>query len=318
MKQLFLIVVLAFSFTLYGQNNWPKEGAQWKLCKTWIDWPGGQVFNNESSVIYAKDTVINGTSYQVSEEITETGSVNLQVFTRFQNDTIFRLIDQNEYLFFTYNATVGDTLSMRRTGINDYNEDTCSFSLELKCTEIFEITIEGNNYLCWEFQDVGNSVFGTNNQGESTGFQSSKLYWLETVGWIEWFPWAIQRDEHDCNSSYSYSVYKFPYYYSDNEIELEVPNQTHDSFCDTTLNIHENLNKNSIVVYPNPVSSELIIEGIHNNDCHFVVQSFLGQQNLIGSVKNQKIDVSSLSNGMYHLLIYDNNTLIHRMKFLKE
>ncbi len=168
MKQLYLIVVIAFSFTLFGQNNWPKEGAQWDICFNTINWGEPTTYSHNSTVHYTRDTVVNELVYQVSERLFQDGERGASFVTRYQNDTIFRLINGNEYLFFTYNASLGDTLFMQRTGVEDYDQDTCSFSLELKCTEIFEITIEGNSYSCWEFQDVGNSVYGVNNIGSHT------------------------------------------------------------------------------------------------------------------------------------------------------
>jgi len=89
-----------------------------------------------------------------------------------------------------------------------------------------------------------------------------------------------------------------------------------------TLTVVSNLStvdfvKNSIVIYPNPAKNLITIKGEFNGSENITIFNLLGQKVVEkNTISNEdKIDVSSLSNGVY--TIYFNNLKVGR-KFVKE
>ncbi|MDZ7776907.1 MAG: hypothetical protein U5L09_15510 [Bacteroidales bacterium] len=58
----------------------------------------------QSIMAHTGDTTINGQAYQVTERTENTGQQ--KIYTRFSNDTIYRWVNDQEYLFFTYDLEV--------------------------------------------------------------------------------------------------------------------------------------------------------------------------------------------------------------------
>lgn len=89
-----------------------------------------------------------------------------------------------------------------------------------------------------------------------------------------------------------------------------------------TLTVVSNLStvdfvKNSIVIYPNPAKNLITIKGEFNGSENITIFNLLGQKVIEKTMNSneEKIDVSSLSNGVY--TIYFNNIKVGR-KFIKE
>ncbi|GAB1417863.1 hypothetical protein MASR2M12_06280 [Bacteroidales bacterium] len=65
------------------------------------------------------------------------------LISRFSNDSIYRFVNNNEYLLFTYNLNVGDVLTtFRAAAWNNRGQDsTCSSQLPLKVIEKSEVVL---------------------------------------------------------------------------------------------------------------------------------------------------------------------------------
>ncbi|HZK07990.1 MAG TPA: hypothetical protein VFC92_07295 [Bacteroidales bacterium] len=127
-------------------QTWPVQGATWTYCVTgWDGMPAGEEIFGVTG-----DTLISGNLYSIissndkgSKASDEWG--NRALFTRSENDTVYRYVNNQEYLFFTFNLSLGDVFTTFRTaGWNNHWEDSaCSSILPLKVIDESIIEIEG-------------------------------------------------------------------------------------------------------------------------------------------------------------------------------
>jgi hypothetical protein len=83
------------------------------------------------------------------------------------------------------------------------------------------------------------------------------------------------------------------------------------AFLDRYINnknsgIGKNKKKDAFIVYPNPSKEKILIDIEFNEKCYsFVILNSIGEEVLKGLIKqsNEEIDISSLSFGLYTLLI---------------
>jgi hypothetical protein len=69
----------------------------------------------------------------------------------------------------------------------------------------------------------------------------------------------------------------------------------------------DELNTLDFSVYPNPASNFINVSGIDNNKTEYEVLNSLGKLVVSGSLNSQKIDCSTLSNGIYFLKLIDSD-----------
>lgn len=87
-----------------------------------------------------------------------------------------------------------------------------------------------------------------------------------------------------------------------------------DENCPTILSVDE-FSMNSISIYPNPTTSDLHIT-MHGNLKEVIVYSVLGKEVL--STPSKNIDVSRLLNGVYLIIIKDENGNVATKRFVKQ
>lgn len=88
----------------------------------------------------------------------------------------------------------------------------------------------------------------------------------------------------------------------------------------TSMGVAEQVgNKEAFSIYPNPVSSTLWLNQSLSNKVTYKIVSIEGREIKRGTIHNfdRKINVSSLSNGMYFLQLFDGNTSLWIEKFVK-
>jgi hypothetical protein len=81
--------------------------------------------------------------------------------------------------------------------------------------------------------------------------------------------------------------------------------------------INDQLNSESISVFPNPVSSILYINGLKCEQIDYAIFNLQGQIIKNGQSLNSKIDVSNLNSGVYILSVYSEN-VFNTIKMIKE
>lgn len=82
-----------------------------------------------------------------------------------------------------------------------------------------------------------------------------------------------------------------------------------------SINNSEELN---ITLYPNPVSNILTIEGVNIENKSIFIQNSLGQNLPSNFLTSNQINVANLPNGIYFVIIEEENTQLRRLKFIKE
>ena len=146
-----MFLLMAFVLVINSNSSlaqsWPMPGAEWTYCITgWDGKPAGEEIFSVS-----KDTIIQDKTYTICEfQNPESDSkpslqYSRRLITRFENDTVYRFVNNQEYVFFTFNLHLGDVFTTFRTaGFNSNWEDSaCSSKLPLKVIEEGEIELGG-------------------------------------------------------------------------------------------------------------------------------------------------------------------------------
>lgn len=155
---LLMAFVLVFISNSSFAQTWPMPGAKWNYCITvW----NGQAAGEEIFSV-SKDTIIQDKTYTICEFQNPESDKNRsmqnsrKLITRFENDTVYRFVNNREYVFFTYNLHLGDVYTTFRTaGFNTNWEDSaCSSKLPLKVIEESEIELYGQTLKRFVLKDT--------------------------------------------------------------------------------------------------------------------------------------------------------------------
>ena len=91
-----------------------------------------------------------------------------------------------------------------------------------------------------------------------------------------------------------------------------------DTICLYPVGIRENANKNSVVIYTNPVNDKLIIETNSNKAQKFEIINLIGQTIYTSNInKKATVNMSAYQSGIYMLKLYTDKEIIVK-KFIKE
>jgi hypothetical protein len=300
-------------------QSWPVSGAQWTYCITgWNGQPAG-----EETMQMTGDTLIEGKTYKVmifvnsgesshEYKVENNNDINERMlFTRFENDTVYRFVNNQEYLFFTFNLNLGDVFTTFRTaGWNNHWQDSaCTSILPLKVIEKDEINLNGQIFSRIVLQDTLISYLYDIQLDEPVTYTL-----IERIGVINAYPF-INTIEHpnSCNlptdfvlgSIGRYSDFEFEYEFKEcQSVGIEQPVQM----------------ENSIKIYPNPSSGLVYVQNLESVSGQFYYQLYnnLGIQEKSGKLKTQdmKIDFSALADGQYHLVLIaeDKSQSVFRFK----
>lgn len=320
MKNLLLAILFTIGLIQFskGQSNyptWPQPGATWNICSYYpIGSP--QLQDLPLDLSYTKDTIINTTTYSIIDY--PASYRPYRILTSFSNDTIYRLINSTEHLFFTYDVSLGDTLSLTRTGVNDYGQDTCGNTLNLWHNQVSLITYNNQIYERWHFVELDNG---------NPYLSEQEYYWLENVGWFNGngSAWPVRNDIPWITSNYQINC-------SDGEDGLHVEYYYVSDYFDNNTSIHiRDCNDNSSVkeesdnsfqVFPNPVQNQITVncskkEGVlklTSLDGKVLRQIKLNSQQEI-----YVLDVEDLTYGFYLITLENSNEeVVSTKKIIKQ
>ena len=81
----------------------------------------------------------------------------------------------------------------------------------------------------------------------------------------------------------------------------------------------DEISKSNVSVYPNPAQDFLNVKGLELNNAQVQILDISGRivNTSLFKVNNSTIDISSLSQGTYHLVLYNNSEKVDIVKFLK-
>ncbi len=259
---------LLFGYIGFAQENkqsqanrtWPEPGAKWTYCVSgYYDRPGG-----EEKWALSGDTLINGRSWSMIKRDNQTEGQPSSIlsndhvfYSRFSNDSIYRFVNNKEYLLFTYNLNVGDVLTtFRAAGVFNWQDSACSSRLPLKVIEKSEVMLGSSLLQKFVLEDTLFGHLYPNYIGEPIRYT-----FIERIGVINNYPFMNSLEmPTNCElfvEPESFTIGK----YSDDSFE-----HIYGECPGVGLKESESYGK-SLRIYPNPannwVSFTYTLEGEH-------------------------------------------------------
>jgi len=294
MKKCLLFFLILFSLNGFSQQ-WPQPNAVWTYCYGAAEW--WATFGS-FQFYYTQDTTINGQIYNVSEPEFNYPNEMHRYYTRYSNDTVYRWINNSEYLFFHFQLHMDEVITTYRA-IGGTSDTACSSILPLKVIDSATVVINGQNITKWILEDTLGFDDGTSGAPYLTQYI---LY--ETFGFGS-YPWFYNNFE-DQNCSMIFDAgYAYLGGYDDDFAAEWV------SHCPTT-GIDKTENK-LLTIYPNPTSHKLYLNGEAEN---YFIYSSDGKLIQTGNIEDGFIDVEILDAGIYLLEIKDKNNVFSILRFV--
>ncbi len=297
MKAITIILVLITNM-VFAQEYIPilKEGNQWNVIKINDYWGPGHL-----------EKTWETTKLTIGDTIVENGTVFHKILN--EEDSVFYLINEDvenrkvyfgEDLIYDFSFNVGDTMDY----YNKWNE----LELTLRVDSITEYILEDGS-ITREFH----------NSCKDAG---SSNYRKECENWIEGIGGYI-----GINSRPSQQLVGAPIWSSllcfKNDTELLYMNTEYNT-CDENYTKVEIVEEQSIFIYPNPVTSELLVK-LDNIRTYnkITITDLLGiiiYSKRIKSEPEITIDVTTFKKGIYFLTVENKNPSMqnHIMKIVKE
>lgn len=296
MKQILLLLFffLSISFTVSAQNmEFAPVGAYWKY--NYSTFCGDQ----QRLVTVVGDTVVNGKTFKklaIDEFIKTqcpppgTSHAYSKDFLSIRNDSVF--MGLNQAFLFSFKAQIGDTVKF-----NDFLNNARYGVVDSLGT----INLGGVNRRIMYFTKYCKNL----TNGQITKHRTiSKL--VENFGLLtEGLIWQAP----DCGAV-DVSAYLFSCYGSG------VFRYPTNAICPPTVATNEPIFGNHISISPNPANTDLSINypsELQLNSLELI--NYLGQKTSVStSENNQKIDVSTVPNGVYFLnLWFDNQRVVKKI-----
>lgn len=240
LTRIIMVLLTGFSAAAFGQT-WPQPGAEWTYCV------GYYMGDYQSTMAHTGDTTINGQAYQVTERTDNNSQEKL--FTRFSNDTIYRWVNDQEYLFFTYDLEVGDVYTTYRSaGVTDnWGDSSCTSVMPLKVTDKQWVEYNGTELQQWTLKDTLYSHLYGGNVGDST------YVFTERIGGTDGYPLiSYTETAGECGIPFFELTYSLGSYEDDNFYY-------HVEDC-PGVGIDETAREVPVSVSPNPATDVLHVE----------------------------------------------------------
>ena len=260
---IFIATMLAASLGSFAQQTWPMPSAEWTYC-----------LYSELGVCYASevwrvtgDSLIGNKTYDVIQPVDSVGhpaaNAGKMLLSRYENDTVYRFVNGKEYVFFPFNLAEGDVYTTFRSagwgidGTANYaNDSTCTSCRPLKVLQ--KTSIELGGLLLNEYT-LEDTLFSTLYNFE----QNRQWFLVDRIGIIDTYPLVdikeIGYDDNGYGVECNYAVCS-PYVelsaYRDDDFE-QVWYVCHPTSIDENFG-----NKTEVMLYPNPASNVVHIDGV--------------------------------------------------------
>lgn len=324
-KQLLIKIVMLCVFFITNAvasaqtHTWPMPEAEWRYCITNdLGMPAGYI-----DFAYTMDTIIEGTTYNVIQPVG--GSDNnyhpvyaesMALYTRYSNDSVYRYVLGNEYLYFTFNSQPGDShLTFRSPGAdNNWNTTACSSDLILETLETSFQNYGGQDLQQWIIEDT--LIYYLYEWGLSD-YVTYTL--VERIGVINTYPFIFTRETSappgsPCNMLTCFFTVTLGSY-ADSYFSHEFGE------C-LGVGIDERYNRyNTIYLFPNPVYDLLHISmpsiGIHEN--LLIITDILGNIVLRKEISNKMnvLSLQHLTKGIYFVFVQKTEGSVENFKIIK-
>ena len=318
-KAFLLLLLLAAAVNGIGQHKtpsknvaWPVQGAQWTFC---LYTELGEAYGKEVWQTTG-DSLIGNNIYNIIQPVDSIGqplfNSRKMLLTRYENNKVFRYVNNKEYLFFSFGLNERDVFATFRSagwganGVPNYGIDSACCSVKpLLVVQKQEVELGGlllNEYV------LKDTLFTA-----LYGFESEQMYWkmIDRIGPIGTYPF-IDLKESRFSDGADNCVYQtcHPYAllsaYQDDGFKLTWFD------CHPTI-IVENIKEKEIQVYPNPTTGVVCIEGIPVSEI-FVYNSLGNRVKVIQNTND--FDMGFLPESLYLLRIIDNKNTIFTTKII--
>lgn len=316
-----VVMILFMLNPTANAQTWPQQGASWRYCLR--NWAGLPAAFRDFGV--TQDTVIAGkTWHMIQQTADQYGPVIVPpdhpttLFTRYENDTVFRWVNNQEYLFFTYNLEVGEVFTTFRsagfTGL--WNDSACSSRLPLEVID-FEMVQYGDlNLKQWTLRDT---LF---HDLYETGGPEEVIYVLtERIGVLNSYPFINNAEPPgqapgECSLPSDWGTAGIGTY-SDNETEIVF------SECKGVgIKALNEKSETELLIFE--ISTDLIKIKLGKTEAHQSME--LSCYNAVGrQVHSQKIykgqqdtdvDISGWPSGIYIAVVYSDGNAWGKAKFV--
>lgn len=314
-KKLIIIIIIASSLSGKSQT-WPLENATWRYClfNEYID-PVGFL-----EMAFTGDTMINATNYDIIQYIgfngePDTGSsLDYALYTRYSNDTVYRFVNNQEYMFFAFNLEIGDVYTTFRTAgafVNNWNDSACTSILPLKVIDIEQIELGGQVLNKYVLRDT---LFPYIHSEPDPSF--SEFILVDRIGVINTYPFinVAEVPGADCYFGVDYTQVGLGRY---TDIEFE-----HIFGICEGVGISEAKSTRQIIsIFPNPASDKVIIS-VRESAKVTKVRVYEVTGVLVFEFPNKadklELDISRLNSGLYLLEVETEDGLLEVKRLVVE
>lgn len=283
-------------------QTWPLPGAKWTYCL----YTGlGDVYAKEVWQVTC-DSLIGNRVYNVIQPVDTLGhpiaNSGKMLLTRYANDTVYRFVNNKEYLFFAFNLNKGDVFSTFRSAgwgangaLNYGNDSTCCSLKPLLVTQKNEVELGGLTLNEYTLKDT---LFTSLYNYRDLGYYTM----VDRIGPIGTYPLIDIHEGGFYNGFCIYDHICAPF--------VHLSTYHDDSFeqvwfiCNPT-SVDENNMKDEFEVYPNPTFDIVHIKG--KEVAEIQVYNSFGQ--LVKTYHNtNEIYLETLPQGIYMLIIDTKHT----------
>ncbi len=257
---LLALILGAFSWNtdnLHAQT-WPMPGATWEYCITgWNGMPAGHLILGLKG-----DTIINNRAYRIIGTISESGwngnrstSALMTIYTRFSNDSVYRFVNNREYLYFNFNSSDGNVFSTFRSAGHYYNwnDSACTSILPLKTIGTDMLSLNGMQLRRSILRDtLFKTIYNVPDEDEV------EYTLVERIGILNGLPLINSREPagfgYGCSLPSDYASYTLGSYSDDEFFAVQFLN------CEG-VGIKDISNVYRVVkAYPNPATDYIVFE----------------------------------------------------------
>ncbi len=286
MKLIFSSIFLVSQLTVFSQN-WFTEGDHWVYNSS------GFLYHAFVDMTVGKDTVLLGKEAKVlnfytvdSDDVGSSEPVQEYIKIAYEEDKrvyIYSNITQSFELNYDFNLALGESLFYDLTTFNP----NCQYTIEYRLDSISYLHVGPDSLMVQHF-DIITPI--------SNNFGNRKL--IERIGNLGRF--EIVRNHDYCSTDGPYT--SLCYFNDSNYFESSV----WDFYCsDVISSVEEKISH--VKIYPNPTSDKVYIDS--DKSIQSILVKDINGRNVMRSIDSAHIDLSSLINGLYILIVSSNQQL---------